>query len=304
MWRGKISASWDRLATAAQATTGRDSMKGLKSVGAVAMAIALLGTPAFGAGLTTSSETVTLDGETPVTAECPGKRKAVSGGFAPESLGVPVSRSSKAGKRGWTAEGLGFKIDLTVYAYCSRRGKNPSTTSAETTVPAGEIRSLSATCEPGTKVVSGGFFGENGFLLAPNVGVHESRKTGARSWTVSGGNSGSFEGDLIAYANCREGKGLKSRSKTISIAGATGMQADPSGSVVAKCKRGTRAMSGGFAGLIDEAYLADQDTGPGVIPSLSRRAGGRKWETGAVNDGGESGELTSYVYCQKKPKRK
>lgn len=280
-------------------------MKGFKSVGALAIAIALFGTTAAtGAGLKTESETVELNGVTPATAECQGKRKAVSGGFAPELLGVPVSRSSKVGKRGWTAEGMGFKTSLTVYAYCARKGKNPSTTSAETTVPAGEIRSLTASCEPGTKAVSGGFFGETGLLIAPDVRVHESRKTGARSWTVSGGNGGALGGDLIAYVNCRGGKGLKSRSKTTTIAGTTGMQADESGAVTAKCKRGTRAISGGFSGLIDESYVAEPDTGPGVIPSLSRRDGGRKWETAALNFGGEAGELTGYVYCQKKPKKK
>jgi hypothetical protein len=278
----------------------------LRRLGAIALALSIIGTAAASGagGLKTESETVELNGTTSATAECQGKRKAVSGGFAPESLGVPISRSSKAGKRGWTAEGLAFKLDLTVYAYCSRKGKNPSTTSAETTVPGNEIRSVTASCQPGTKAVSGGFFGENGFILSPEVRVNESRKTGGRSWTVTGGNGGFADGDLIAYVNCRGGKGLKSRSKTTNIAGATGMEADPPGSVTAKCKKGTRAISGGFSGVVDEAFLADQDSGPGVIPSVSRRVGGRKWETEALNFGGESGELTGYVYCEKKPKKK
>jgi hypothetical protein len=280
-------------------------MTGFKTAATVGVAVVLIGSSnALAGGLKTESETVELNGITSGTAQCDGKRKAVSGGFAPQSLGVPISRSSKAGKRGWTAEGFAFKLNMTVYAYCARKGKNPTTESAETSVPAGEIRSVTASCEPGTKAVSGGFFGETGVLIAPDVRVHESRKAGARDWTVSGGNDGAVGGDLIAYVNCRRGKGLKPRSKTTTIAGTTGMQADESASVTAKCKRGTRAMSGGFAGLIDESYLADPDSGPGVIPSLSRRAGGRKWETGAVNFGGESGELTSYVYCQKKPKKK
>jgi hypothetical protein len=279
-------------------------MTGFKTVGAVGAAVALIGAGALAGGLKTESETVELNGVTPATAQCDGKRKAVSGGFAPELLGVPISRSSKAGKRGWTAEGFGFKSELTVYAYCSRKGKNPSTESAETTVPSGEIRSLTPRCEPGTKAVSGGFFGEIGGIgTVPEVQVHESRKTGARDWTVTGGNSGALEGDLIAYVNCRGGKGLKPRSKTTTIAGATGMQADQSGSVTAKCKKGTRAISGGFSGLVDESFLADQDSGPGVIPSVSRRVGGRKWETEALNSGGESGALTGYVYCSKKKRR-
>jgi hypothetical protein len=281
-------------------------MTGFKTAATVAVAVALIGASgALAGGLKTESETFELNGITSGTAECQGKRKTVSGGFAPQSLGVPISRSSKAGKRGWTAEGFAFKLEMTVYAYCARKGKKPTTESAETTVPVGEIRSVTASCEPGTKAVSGGFFGQLGGIgSVPDVRVHESRKTGVRDWTVSAGNRGGFEGDLIAYVNCRGGKGLKSRSKSITLDGATGMQADPSGSVTAKCKRGTRAISGGFSGLIDESFLADPDSGPGVIPSLSRRAGGRKWETGAVNEGGESGELTSYVYCQKKPKKK
>jgi hypothetical protein len=217
---------------------------------------------------------------------------------------VPISRSRKAGRRGWTTEGFAFKLDLTVYAYCARKGKNPSTTSAETTVPVGEIRSVTATCEPGAKAVSGGFFGEIAGIGTVEVRVHESRRTGARSWTVSGGNQGNRAGELIAYVNCRGGKGLKARSKTTTIAGATGMQDDESGFATAKCKKGTRAVSGGFSGLVNESFLANDDSGPGVIASISRRAGGRKWETEALNIGGESGELTGYVYCQKKPKKK
>jgi hypothetical protein len=277
----------------------------LRRLGAIGLALSIIGTAAAsGAALKTESETVALDGITAGTAECQGKRKAVSGGFAPELPGLPISRSSKESKRGWTVEGLGFKSELTVYAYCSRKGKNPSTESAETTVPDEEIGSVTASCEPGTKAVSGGFFGEQGFLLSPDVRVHESRKTGARDWTVSGVNGGFGDGELIAYVNCRGGKGLKPRSKTTTIAGATGMQADQSGAVTAKCKKGTRAISGGFLGLVDESFLADPDSGSGVIPYLSRRAGGRKWETQALNFGGESGELTGYVYCEKKGKKK
>jgi hypothetical protein len=81
------------------------------------------------------------------------------------------------------------------------------------------------------------------------------------------------------------------------------MQADPTGSVTAKCKRGARAISGGFSGPMDESFLADQNFGPGVLPSVSRRAGGRRWVTGATNFGGEDGELTSYVYCEKKKRK-
>jgi hypothetical protein len=279
--------------------------KGLCAI-AIAGALTWAGA-AFGAdgGLKTESETVEVLGVTPATAECQGKRKAVSGGFAPEPLGAPVSESSKAGKRGWTAEGVGAKYNLTVYAYCSRKGKNPSTTSAETTVPLDEIRSVTATCERGTKVVSGGFFGTQALVFGPAVEVHESRRTGPRSWTVTGGNDGSLgPGGLTAYANCRGGKGLKAKSKSTTIAGTTGMQADASDYVTAKCKRGSRALSGGFSGLVDEAHLAAPEAGPGVISSVSRRAGTRKWQTGAVNFGGEDGSLTTYVYCEKKPKKK
>jgi hypothetical protein len=60
--------------------------------------------------------------------------------------------------------------------------------------------------------------------------------------------------------------------------------------VTATCRRGEKAVSGGFA--------ADEIASPGPVLVLVRslKQGGRKWTVSAYNSGNE-GDLTAYVYC-------
>jgi hypothetical protein len=280
-------------------------MNGYKAVGGIVIAVALIGASgAFGAKLTTESETITVDFVDTATPEC-AKGKAVSGGFAAEDSDVTVLRSTKASRASWTVEARSEDgaTDLTAYVHCVKKGKNPATSSATLSVDGGEIGTVTATCEAGTKAVSGGFFGETGILIAPAVLIHESRKSGGRGWTVSAGNYGLVSGELIAYVNCRKGKGLKSRSKTTQVEGEAG-DVNPTGSVTAKCKKGSTAVSGGFSGEVDASFVSSPPDGAGVRAFTSRREGGRKWEAVAANFGDGNGSLTNYVYCEKKPKKK
>jgi hypothetical protein len=78
------------------------------------------------------------------------------------------------------------------------------------------------------------------------------------------------------------GKGLKTKSQTVEV--------DPgeNGSASAKCKQGTKAVSGGFEAEFNPSlfYMFE-----------SRRTGGREWTSSGYNAGG-AGDLTSFAYCR------
>lgn len=80
---------------------------------------------------------------------------------------------------------------------------------------------------------------------------------------------------------------LKTKSRNFTVAGG-----DNSEQGIAKCKRGERAVSGGFFG--------ETDPGNAVIsPADSARKGKRKWRFLAGNVGGTEGTATVYAYCDK-----
>jgi hypothetical protein len=62
--------------------------------------------------------------------------------------------------------------------------------------------------------------------------------------------------------------------------------------VTAKCKKGTKAVSGGFDTDIDLSGPT-----PVILPYMSRAEGGRKWTSAGFNSG-QPGELTSFAYCR------
>jgi hypothetical protein len=60
----------------------------------------------------------------------------------------------------------------------------------------------------------------------------------------------------------------------------------------AKCKRGTKAVSGGFDSDIDTGGSTEA-----ILPYTSRAEGGRKWTSAGFNLAAP-GELTSFAYCR------
>ena len=71
------------------------------------------------------------------------------------------------------------------------------------------------------------------------------------------------------------------------------VEAAGAATAVARCKKGRRAISGGF-----DTPGADPAARP-IIAYESRRAGKRRWMVVASNTGGEGGELEAQVYCRK-----
>jgi hypothetical protein len=85
------------------------------------------------------------------------------------------------------------------------------------------------------------------------------------------------------------GKKLKTRSAT------TAVEAEGSGSATATCKRGTKAVSGGFEG---EYSPPPPLAFPFIVGEMTRRTAPRDWTSSGFNNGNAPGDLTSFAYCR------
>jgi hypothetical protein len=92
-----------------------------------------------------------------------------------------------------------------------------------------------------------------------------------------------------AATSALAGKSLKTKSKTDAASSAEYAEA------TAKCKRGTRAVSGGF-----EAEPPDAGPSTAFFEAVdqSSRTGGRRWTAEGLNLGNEAGDLTAFAYCR------
>jgi hypothetical protein len=250
------------------------------------------------------------------TARCPGKAKAVSGGFESEiELGGPPTQqfvpftSIRAGPREWRSSAFNNAPDegeFTSLAYC-RKGRVKSRR-RERTVPAAasgfETATVTAKCKKGQKVISGGF-DHPGFNAdaGPAVVPYESRKRGARRWTVSTENVSSVTGTQVAQVNCLRGEELETeKQKELFEGGAAGLIAE----VTARCSRRQRVVSGGFS---TDPFLepAGGGTGRRGVPTperqwvfASRRVDGRTWSVSALVASNSTAEVTAFAYCEEK----
>jgi hypothetical protein len=150
--------------------------------------------------------------------------------------------------------------------------------------------SATAKCKPGTKAVSGGFEtpATTGKGTA-SIDIAQSSRAGGRKWTSAGTNSSFLEtAELTSYAYCRDEK-VKSRKVTQSIPPT--LQPE---TVTAKCKKGTKAISGGFK---TEPPVYEMVT-PIINVRISRKVGARRWQVTAANFGSVAGDLTVQVNCR------
>jgi hypothetical protein len=185
---------------------------------------------------------------------------------------------------------------LAASAATTLAGKGLKTKSETVTVDPIENGAATPTCKRGTKAVSGGFdtaYDSDGPLgfFEPN----QLRRTGRREWTGAALNNSLDARDLTAYAYCRDQK-LKARSATTSVS------ANQLGTAIAKCKRGEKAFSGGFA--LSEFDNSDPNS-PIMVVTESFKTGKRGWTASAQNLPNdvatmpETGVLTAYVYCRR-----
>jgi hypothetical protein len=84
------------------------------------------------------------------------------------------------------------------------------------------------------------------------------------------------------------GKKLKTSSATTTV----GTQEN--GSATAACKRGTKAVSGGF----ETEFFGIVPNFPFIPAESSRRSGPRDWTSSGFNNGSAEGDLTAFAYCR------
>lgn len=148
-----------------------------------------------------------------VTARCPGRTRAISGGFSSEAdaktaLAVLPEQSRRVEKgRGWdftASHNNPSQRKLTAYAYCAPRRVKKKGGSASLT---GDLATKSADtkpCGPGLTPVSGGFLTSPATLAGGgnNVFVLASQPVGS-AWRVTGLHSGGKStGSLRSFVYC------------------------------------------------------------------------------------------------------
>jgi hypothetical protein len=279
------------------------------ALGFTALIAALtLAVPGAASGLKTKSKSVEVAGTEVAspTAKCKRGQRPLSGGFAAPVFdssfvepAILLYESIKAGRRGWRVSGQNAGAapgTLTAYAYCARH-KALKKSSAAAAVDSGDLDTQTASCKRGQRVVSGGFdspdFDPTDSFLAGIV-AHESRRTKPGSWTVSALNnasSGTDERTLEVHAYCRGGTRIKTSTRTAEVAPYPDVA-----TATAKCKRGQRAIAGGF----DNPEFDPLGLGPFMRIHESRKIGGRKWTVSGFNLGLGAGTLEAYVHCEKK----
>lgn len=159
-----------------------------------------------------------------------------------------------------------------------------------TVAPMGD-RGVSAACTSGSEAVSGGF-ASPGFDPQANGPANlafSSSRFHDDHWRVAGHNFGATSGKLFSYVYCdRHEPGLVVASKSNSI------PASDHGSAIAKCRRGTEAVSGGF-----RSPKAGPDAKT-LFAFTSKRVGDRKWKVAVGNnDSTNAHKLKVFAYCDK-----
>jgi hypothetical protein len=89
------------------------------------------------------------------------------------------------------------------------------------------------------------------------------------------------------------GIGVATGAKLKTTSASETLPADEFDSVTAKCKKGTKAVAGGF----QSDSNPDDPGSAAILPFMSRADGGRKWTSAGLNVG-SAGELTSFAYCR------
>lgn len=264
--------------------------------------------PTASATVRTRTDTVSGHGSfVSATATCPGRSKAISGGFLapPVKSGggalVVVFESRKVGPRAWRASGQVVdlstapdQVSLTSYAYCRQRAPRTRVFTAVRDTPAIPnqfVPSSLASCPPRLKAVGGGF--QTGPQLAtPPSGayyvnlVYESFRAGPASWSTSVVTGTGVPGTVTTFVYC-----AKARRAPLETAGRgnPSTQSQTRSTVTARCPRSV-PFSGGFSNL-------GAGLGPGVFYPYESRRVGDSWVASGLSQG--KGPLTevAHSYC-------
>jgi hypothetical protein len=137
-----------------------------------------------------------------VTAECPGDRRAISGGFEIPNAFVVVTKSMRTGSGSWTVEFFNATmgaVEVEAFVYCARQLKLKRR-SSETRLSSEEIDTERARCKQTQRVVSGGFDTDSSGTNPIGVGT-ASRRASKRAWEATAFAVRSPQ-NLSVYAYC------------------------------------------------------------------------------------------------------
>jgi hypothetical protein len=261
-------------------------------------------TAALGAGAATPNVT------------CPSKNHATGGGFSVSEPYDPGAKSGAqtiaqtdypSGKTKWRAGASVFQNEPTAtettYVRCEKNsfGTINARPSASATVSVGTSQTLIAACPFSAQVVGGGYTVAPLFESTAAPGstsrmiILQSRRSGTRTWSVTGLNNSTPPSQLTAYALCEKsqsGSGSITEKNTFAA-----LQSNSRGTVTATCGNKKHAVAGGFS--VTPTTLA---AGAPVV-DVSMPSGSKSWVTGAYVDGViPSSSVTGYAYC--KPNKK
>jgi hypothetical protein len=153
-------------------------------------------------------ETISAGETESVTADCPGNRRAISGGFEIPDNPIGVTTSMRSGRGRWTVGFYAFDGDnseVRALVYCAKRLKLKKG-SSETTLNEGEGETEEARCKGKARVVSGGFDTDSNETT--HAVATTSRRAGKRTWEVTAfGQQGVRP--LTVYAYCDKKKRRK-----------------------------------------------------------------------------------------------
>jgi hypothetical protein len=246
-----------------------------------------------------NSTTIAVQQSGSTTAKCPKGSEPVAGGFASPGFdptfmtgpGIVATTSKRAGHHAWKTGAFNFgapsasKGKEIGFAYCDTHKPRLKASSGSTSVPAFENGSATATCPGGSEAVSGGVvgFGPSDAVVIPFT----SKRVGDDKWKVFGFNNDQTHAEqLTAFAYCdKHGPGLKKESKHVTV------PQQEKRSATAKCGRGEKAYSGGYAAKVRPG--AD-----GSFAFTSKKTKGGDWTAAAEGNGMSPGPFTVFAYCK------
>jgi hypothetical protein len=251
----------------------------------------------------TASATISADKSNigQATAICPGKTRAISGGFSEtpptaELQGL-VYESQMIGNKAWRVSVIAFdpgspsgSISLTVYAYCRRNAPKISTVSATVTTPAAlQVGpSTTAACPGSRKAVAGGFATDGPPVRSILV---ESLLSAPAGWITNVLPSGAGVGNLTSYVYCVK---QKKPLTAAAVASAPTQDVHQIRTATASCARPKQsALSGGFS----QTPLNVNGDGNFFFIYESQRIGNAWVVSGFFTDGNSPSTVTSTVYC-------
>jgi hypothetical protein len=215
---------------------------------------------------------------TTATATCPGKRKAVGGGFTAQPGGFSailfVSASLRSGAGGWTASASYVDIDpganpalsVTAIVYCRRVQKPITDVSSSAPVPATAhgTAPAAATCAGQRKLIGGGFSISPASLDTNNYVLAYGDSAVNSAWTaVAENGSTPVARTVVSHAYCA--KGVKAPTLVTGTSTATVPGLGSSSATAAPCPKKKLLSGGGFSSPPDAsaetAYQSSQISG-------------------------------------------